>query len=1473
MAEPRRTSVSDSSGEGPSPFARRASISTTTRIYPVKSVLIPQGHGPSSSSSSSSAPPSPSLIEHDDSESTGGRTQRRAVITRHDTNNTTTTTTTQDSSFKPPSLTPYLDKPTTHQLVDEPAGPTRTKTSTASGELAFAFTTRFEHVVGDDGQHLVVTGRDGQFVRCEDEPIRTPQAVQAFGVLIAFDQQPDSDSLIVQQVSENSGFVLGLPPTSLFKTKGFERFLSQSELEVLLDAIEMLDERDSDPDDEEVGPVYFELNGHGLPGSDPSQSNQSEQRLEWSAHCALHRPDIQNQPRRLILELELMDDQVNPLTTQDANTISFDERDGMDYQGNVNPTQEDLAASTVSMVKPLRALTRSRNRRTQSKRSNADTDVVGLLSQINDQLGKATDLATFLKLVSSIFAELTQFTRCMVYQFDENWNGRVVAEQVDYTRTKDLYRGLNFPATDIPAQARELYRINKVRLLYDRDQPTARMCCRSKQEVDNPLDMTHCLLRAMSPIHIKYLANMGVRSSMSVSVTAFGGLWGLIAMHTYGKYGQRVSFPLRQLAKLLGDSISRNIERLSYAQRLNARKLINTEPTEANPTGFIVAKSEDLLTLFDADFGVLSIGDEAKIMGNVHNSQEVLALIEYLRVKPFTRLEATQDIRKDWKELEFTATFETVAGALVIPLSTEGKDFIVFFRKGQEQEVRWAGNPYSKAEDLKPLEPRKSFKTWSETIVGRCRAWKDEELETASSVQVVYGKFIAVWREKRSAQAVNQLNQILLSNASHEVRTPLNAIVNYLELALDSEIPPDVRDSISRSHAASKSLIHVINDLLDLTRAEQGQTLFLQEPFNFPETLYEALEVHKNEAIRQGISLEVIESPTGTPPVVLGDRAKIRIIVLRIVENALKHTEQGGILVEWGETSIGADSSEGNQQKRADEIRLSISITDTGSGISEEKLETIFREFEQVSTTDETAEKEQGSVVGLGLAVVARIVRTLGGQLRVESKLGQGSKFTIILPFRLPSADDLASNFSGPRSIISTSSASSSSTKSVRQSTQRSISSLGRRSKASGSNSGESEIDSLIAEMSSTLHPAANSAPRSNTSSHGSSKRSAASKSMSSKSAGANSSNLKTGRVGGSDGIVNSPTVSRSVGSKSSVKSGGGGGGAAGTVGTSIMSGDRRGSLHVQDSAYPLKAVKVTSFAEDSKQEDAGAATPRASGSQHRHRRSSQAQSSPNPNDSLDGSGQKQNPSTSASAPINQDVEVRDFEHEPAQEKVRQRSNSLYKDSTSSNRSSRASTSSKQNQQQPISISSDEERPPSPDGERDDWAMFPLRVLVVEDDRINRMILQQRLKIDGHKVTLAEHGREAVRIMEERFGEFDLVLMDLLMPIMGGLDATSAIRKLEDKYLTDNGKSLPATTRFNGRLPVLAVTASLPEREKQTIIDAGLDGWLLKPLDIRRLRCLLKGTVDAKFREANLYQPGNWERGGFLFDPTNKDHD
>jgi hypothetical protein len=186
---------------------------------------------------------------------------------------------------------------------------------------------------------------------------------------------------------------------------------------------------------------------------------------------------------------------------------------------------ERIIESTTNHAKPLRALERMRrtgqhgespsgsgsapsSRRSRRPRrptgsATGTMDVFAVLGQINEQLGSAPDLETFLKITVGVVQDLCRFHRVLIYQFDETFNGQVVAELVEWGKTTDLFKGLMFPAADIPAQARELYKINKVRLLYDRSQTTARMVLRSREDLDNPLDMTHCYLRAMSPIHIK----------------------------------------------------------------------------------------------------------------------------------------------------------------------------------------------------------------------------------------------------------------------------------------------------------------------------------------------------------------------------------------------------------------------------------------------------------------------------------------------------------------------------------------------------------------------------------------------------------------------------------------------------------------------------------------------------------------------------------------------------------------------------------------------------------------------------------------------------------------------------------------------------------------------------------------------------------------------------------------------------------
>ncbi|KAG2010111.1 atypical/HisK protein kinase [Coprinopsis cinerea AmutBmut pab1-1] len=1234
--------------------------------------------------------------------------------------------------------------------------------SISSGE--HHMTVQFEHVETEDGHHVIM-GREGKLQRCEDEPIRTPGAVQGFGVLIALDDL--EDVLLVRQVSENATEMLGLPPKYLFSLECFSDALPDHQVDVLWDNIHFLTEPDTTADDDSNSPHVFRLSGWGAPGSAlPGDPDAVDGRRTWTCWCAAHRaegfsaPDSIN-PGLIIIEFELERDKLNPLyPPMDASAVSSpstssgaseplftggksspasghtssgtsvgtpsgisdkSKPSGIEGEESWLPSASNILESTTSYSKPIPALERLRRMSRPASSSTPQTgtrrdrkgrnrppnerggavgmmDVFAVMAQINEQIGAAPDLDTFLKIVVGVIKDLTQFHRVMIYQFDEMWNGEVVAELVDWAQSHDLFKGLHFPSGDIPAQARALYAVNKVRLLYDRAQPTARIVCRAKEDLDTPLDMTHCYLRAMSPIHVKYLENMGVRASMSISIMAFDQLWGLVACHTYGNYGMRVSFPVRQILRLLSQSISRNIERLSYAQRLHTRKLVNTITSEQHPTGYIVSNADDLLGLFDADFGILVIGEGAKILGPNQHGQEILVVAEYLRLKQFDTIQASQSVIADYPDLKLTTGLEVIAGLLYVPLSRGGGDFIAFLRRGQPRHVNWAGKPLKEGQNAPSLEPRKSFKIWSETVAGRCRAWNDEQLETAGVLALVYGKFIEVWRQKQTAMQSTKLANLILNNASHEVRTPLNHIINYLEMALNGSLDQETRENLSRSHAASKSLLFTINDLLDLTRIESGNETSFYEPFNIHSAIEEATYVYKAEADRRGLNftLELQSSPC----TVIGDSKKIKTVVQNLTANALKYTAKGSITV----TCTTFCEPEGLRDE--DQIVVEIVVADTGCGIESVKLESIFREFEQVESTEGKSNTDAG--VGLGLAVVARIVEQLGGQLRVDSVVDEGSRFSFLIPLSLSNRVDSEYNQS-------------------EGSSQRSSgrSSLARSAGSPGAGSGHSnDIDTLVDVLASNKLV---------------------------------------------DDITEGPPPRRN--------------------GSNGSSGSRHapGTFPVTGSKYPVRPVKIDNF------EKAAAAFASGSG-----------------------------PAPLRSPPAER-------EH----------------------RKVFVSSPSPQVDAPPPS------QPESP----------KLRVLIVEDNDINRVILAKRLTMKGHTVVNTTNGQEGLD-MVKRDQAFDVIFMDIQMPILNGFEATEQIRQVEPQ---PSMPSRPSCKLNDGRIPIFAVSASLKESQRDELAEHGMDGWILKPIDFKRLNTILKGVLDPDQRKRDMYRMGyNWEDGGWLHRPESK---
>jgi nitrogen-specific signal transduction histidine kinase len=271
---------------------------------------------------------------------------------------------------------------------------------------------------------------------------------------------------------------------------------------------------------------------------------------------------------------------------------------------------------------------------------------------------------------------------------------------------------------------------------------------------------------------------------------------------------------------------------------------------------------------------------------------------------------------------------------------------------------------------------------------------------------LVYGKFIKVWRQKEAAMENSQLTRLLLANSAHEVRTPLNAVINYLEIALEGSLDTETRDNLTKSYSASKSLIYVINDLLDLTNTEKGQKLIKDEIFDLPVTFREATDMFEGEAKRKKIDYKVVVRP-GLPPAVIGDQRRVRQVFTNLISNAIRHTTAGSVTTEIWRSS---------EQTQPGCVSVQMTVLDTGSGMSQSTLEALFQELEQVSTEDDSSWFDPDDqvhscgqdkrVLGLGLALVARIVRNMHGQLSVRSDEGRGSRFKISLDFPVP--DDAA---------------------------------------------------------------------------------------------------------------------------------------------------------------------------------------------------------------------------------------------------------------------------------------------------------------------------------------------------------------------------------------------------------------------------------------------------------------------------------
>jgi len=347
------------------------------------------------------------------------------------------------------------------------------------------------------------------------------------------------------------------------------------------------------------------------------------------------------------------------------------------------------------------------------------------------------------------------FDRVMVYRFDEEWNGEVIAEE--HRPDLNSFLGLHYPASDIPAQARRLYTVNWSRLIADIGYRPVPLHPILDPGTGAPLDLSHATLRSVSPIHIEYLSNMGVGASMSISLLVDGELWGLVACHHYSG-AHRPGQEARVAAEFLGQVASQFVadrERADARERtLRAQTVLSrmTSRISADPRSPLVSMMEDpeLLALVDATGAVLAYDGTLVRRGEVPFDDETLHRIAI-------SLEDAESYATHTDRLatHLPSLADDLGVAGVLRVGSARDRWLLWFRPEQERIVDWGGDPTNKqlaaaeGPDVR-LSPRKSFEKWRQVVRGRSLPWASWKIDIADAL----GKYLIGLLLSRSREQI-----------------------------------------------------------------------------------------------------------------------------------------------------------------------------------------------------------------------------------------------------------------------------------------------------------------------------------------------------------------------------------------------------------------------------------------------------------------------------------------------------------------------------------------------------------------------------------------------------------------------------------------------------------------------------------------------------------------------------------------------
>lgn len=372
-------------------------------------------------------------------------------------------------------------------------------------------------------------------------------------------------------------------------------------------------------------------------------------------------------------------------------------------------------------------------------------------------------LVGYCSLVAEEIRGLTGFDRVKIYSFNHKWDGEVIAESRNEVLPSLL--GNHFPASDIPPQARALYEKNLIRVLEDSEALNAPLIPRLNPLSSAPLDMSFSVLRSMSPIHLEYLRNMGVRATVTVSLMQNGRLWGLIACHH--AQPRHVSFEMRELIEFVGKTVSLKLASLAaanqarYMEQIRESLLALTKTVRnAGEVEQITQRLEaEIMSVCGASGCFIKLGKQFYRIGQIPESAQIEALTAWLRegrvVEGIFQSEALGELYPPAQAFP-----EVASGLLAFALDAKLNDCIYWFRGEVIRDISWAGNPEKQLvedESGPRINPRRSFSQWIQTARGQARPWSAVEID---AVKVFSLSLVELLMQRALIEAEEHLREI-----------------------------------------------------------------------------------------------------------------------------------------------------------------------------------------------------------------------------------------------------------------------------------------------------------------------------------------------------------------------------------------------------------------------------------------------------------------------------------------------------------------------------------------------------------------------------------------------------------------------------------------------------------------------------------------------------------------------------------------